>query len=401
MQPDVLILGGGAAGLSSAWHLARAGARVLLLEAEAQLGVHSSGQNAAILRTLIESPMRTRLARKAALSLHRPPVGFCEAPLIDPVGLLLTADAGLAADLAMWVQAAGAAPYAECEATAINGAEIARLLPHFQHPDGENATGLYMPGEGQIDISLLVDSFAKGARQAGAELRTSCAVAELLVAKEGDVPQITGARLTSGETIPCERVLLAAGAWAGKLGAQAGSELRFFPRRRHLFVTRNDDKINPRLPVVWNHGDAAQRRIFYMRPESGGMLLCACDEALIEPTSAYPNGVCPKDDSVLEDIARATQLFAPDFADAEIASWWSGWRTFSEDHDFALGADPKVAGLHWCAGLAGHGMTASFEAGRLAAASASEGLACESSDVLSGDDYGGTFAPKAYLSPSS
>ncbi len=395
MKPDVLILGGGAAGLSSAWHLSRAGARVLLLEAEPQFGVHSSGQNAAILRTLTNSPLVTRLTRKAAQSLHRPPEGFCELPLVDPIGLVLTADSTLAADLLSWQQAAGPAPYPECAGHPIDGAEIARLVPPYRHPDNGQAMGLHFPGEGQIDIALLLDSFAKGARLAGAELRTSCPVQELLLDQTASAPRVTGVRLVSGELIHCDRVLLAAGAWAGKLAAQAGSPLKFFPRRRHLCVTRGKSVVNPQTPIVWNHGEAAKGRTFYMRPESGGVLLCACDETLLEPSSNFPQGVCPRDEAVLEDVARAAELFAPELADAEVVSWWSGWRTFTEDHHFALGPDPKVVGLHWCAGLGGHGMTASFEAGRLAAASASKGLHSVDRAVLEGDDYEGLFTPSS------
>ncbi|MDG1498914.1 MAG: FAD-dependent oxidoreductase [Planctomycetota bacterium] len=392
MNPDVIILGGGVAGLSTAWHLARAGAKVLLLESEAQFGVHSSGQNAAILRTLIDSPALTRLARKSAESLFQPPAGFCESPLVDSVGLVLTEDESHTGDIESWIDAAGPSSSQANEPRKLDHAELAKLAPSLSLAGG--ASAYYFEDEGHIDIALLTDSFAKGARQAGAELRcgvTATAVETEVVA--GQV-RVKGVRLTDGSLISCDRVLLAGGAWAGNLGQEAGSNLDLFPRRRHLCVTRADSDIDSRQAIVWTHGDPGAGRIFYMRPESGGMLLCACDETLVAPDLGYPTGGCPKDAGVLEQVARAAASFAPNLAEAEVASWWAGWRTFTGDHAFALGTDADVAGLHWCAGLAGHGMTASFEAGRLAASSAAEGLYLANEDVLAGDDYGGAFEPK-------
>ena len=392
MNPDVIILGGGVAGLSTAWHLARAGAKVLLLESEAQFGVHSSGQNAAILRTLIDSPALTRLARKSAESLFQPPAGFCESPLVDSVGLVLTEDESHAGDIERWLDAAGPGSSLAKGPRKLDRAELAKLAPAYRLTDG--ASAYYFEGEGHIDIALLTDSFARGARQAGAELR--CGVTAAAVETEAIAGQarVKGVRLADGSSIPCKRVLLAGGAWAGNLGQEAGSSLDLFPRRRHLCVTRADHRIDSRQAIVWNHGDPGAGRIFYMRPESGGMLLCACDETLVAPDLGYPTGTCPKDAGVLEQVARAAASFAPSLAEAEVASWWAGWRTFTGDHAFALGADADVAGLHWCAGLAGHGMTASFEAGRLAAAGAAEGLHLVNGAVLNGDDYGGAFEPK-------
>ncbi|MFT6363836.1 MAG: glycine/D-amino acid oxidase-like deaminating enzyme [Planctomycetota bacterium] len=393
MNPDVIILGGGVAGLSTAWHLARAGAKVLLLEAEAQFGVHSSGQNAAILRTLTASPVLTRMARKSAESLFHPPDGFCESPLVDPVGLVLTEDESHTGELKRWLEAAGPGSTDSSAPRELAGAELARLAPSFQHRDGDRASAYYFEREGHIDIALLTDSFAKGARRAGAELRCGTTVVAVETEVMAGKPHVTGVRLADGSTISCDRVLLAGGAWAGKLGQAAGSNLGLFPRRRHLCVTRADASLDSRQAVVWNHGDPAQGRIFYMRPESGGMLLCACDETLVTPSYGYPTGACPKDPGVLESVATAAATFAPGLAEAEVTSWWAGWRTFTGDHDFALGEDAEVAGLHWCAGLAGHGMTASFEAGRVAAASAASGLQLADAAVLDGEDYGGAMAP--------
>jgi glycine/D-amino acid oxidase-like deaminating enzyme len=68
----------------------------------------------------------------------------------------------------------------------------------------------------------------------------------------------------------------------------------------------------------------------------------------------------------------------PRYAEAEVVTYWSGLRTFAEDRQPVLGADPRVPGLHWCAGLGGHGMTI----GLGAAQEVTKGLFNEKSSLL-------------------
>jgi glycine/D-amino acid oxidase-like deaminating enzyme len=405
MKCEVLIVGGGIAGLASAYALARAGVDTLLVEAASAFGTHSSAQNAAILRTLIGDPQLTAIGRNAGALLASPPPGFTPGPLIDPVGLLLTADRALAPDFAAWLEAAGPAPYAACEAHLVDAKEAARLAPHIHHPDraafapGE-AAAAWLPGEGHIDIAALVEGFARGAAHPGpdgrpARLLTAAPLPGLI---NGD-SKITGARLVDGRRIETERVLFTGGAWANGLAHEAGSPLRFAARRRHLAVCVPEPPtaVDPRWPIVWNHATAPGRS-FYARPEAPGLLLCACDETELAPSTGPHEGSCPRDASALEDVAHATGLFVPSFASAGVQSWWAGWRTFPTSSHvargrFTIGPDPEVAGLFWAAGLGGHGMTSSFEVGRLAARALVESLGREPADPLAGPDYGGAFRP--------
>ena len=90
MVRSVLIVGGGVAGLSSAWHLARAGGtRVHLVERADSFGTESSGKNAAVLRTATGDPIELELATRGARFLHQPTPGFSPHALVQPSGLIL------------------------------------------------------------------------------------------------------------------------------------------------------------------------------------------------------------------------------------------------------------------------------------------------------------------------
>jgi glycine/D-amino acid oxidase-like deaminating enzyme len=345
MTERILIVGGGVAGLATAWSLARRGVRgIVLLERERALALHSSRKNAAILRTATDDPQVEELARRGAEFLREPPRGFADRPLLDPCGVLIAlGDPG--AEPPAWERRA----LADGRAQEVDRARLASIAPHLAVPDARCAWFL---AEGRIDLDALLLGFERGAREAGVRIETDTGETQLL--RRAEV--IEGARLSDGRTIRAERTLIAAGGWAGRLAAAAGSRVRLRPTRRHLAVTEPDPRVDPRGPVVWVESDS-----FYARPEGGGLLLCACDEVDAEPDFA---GVVP---AVRNEVVMKAHRWLPGLAPHRIARCWSGVRTLTADGRFAIGADPEVPGLFWAAGLGGHGMLCAPAVGEIAA----------------------------------
>jgi D-arginine dehydrogenase len=343
-----LIIGGGIAGVSTAWQLAvqRREADVVLLEREPHLGMHSTARNAAILRTLASDPITTRLAAETARFLYAPPPGFTDLPLVDPQGLILTADAQAADVLgAQLKDLPGDVPV-----EALSASRLRLLVPAFDTPV---EAAHFFPRDGQIDIAALVAGFAKGAKAAGAALQRGTRVRDLIV----DAGRVVGARLDSGDEILAERTILASGGWASRIASAAGSSVRLRPTRRHLMITEPSAAVDRRWPVLWHMGEAE----FYCRPDSGGMLLCACDISDIDPDSQAT------DSSVRSEIASRVSRHLPSLENTGAAHFWSGVRTLTPDGRFAIGPDPDLPGLFWVAGLGGAGMCCSAAIGRVAA----------------------------------
>lgn len=345
---DIVILGGGVAGLSTAYHLATSGSAVsvCVVERNRQLAAESSALNAAILRTLDEDAVTTRIALRSARFLRHPPAGFSDVPLVDRRGLLLWPEKDGEAALAQCVAAIGP----ELRAEAVDRDRLHALHPLFE-PQAE--AGFYFADEGQIDIAALTAGFARGARRRGVAFMQGQGVALPWVERG----RVRGVRLREGARIEAARVVIAAGGWAGALGRTAGSRVRLRPTRRHLLVTRPNPAVDPRWPVAWQLGADG----FYARPESGGMLLCGCDV-----TDADPDAFS-RDGAACELIARKAARLLPELVQAGVGHFWCGLRTLSADGRFVVGADGDVEGLHWVAGLAGAGMVCSAEVGRLAA----------------------------------
>lgn len=344
---DVLIVGAGIAGLATAWWLVREapGTRVVLLERSAGLGTGSSGRSAAILRTFGPDPVTNAVARAGARWLERPE-GLAGAPLRTPCGLLLGASGPLAVTLLDWVDRDPEAPVERLTALA-----ALTVAPHLcAAPD----LALHFPTEGRIEVDALLGGLASALERAGVPIELETTVESLLTA--GD--RVEGVRLSDGRERRAARTVLAAGGWAGALGRRGGSRVVLQPTRRHLLATAPDPAIDARWPVVWLEDEGV-----YTRPEDGGLLACACDTEPWDPDVREPFAVEPdREDDIRRACARAFRTPL-----AATTRLWSGIRTLTPDERFAIGPDPDLVGLHWVAGLGGHGMTSGLEVGRLAA----------------------------------
>lgn len=346
MRAETLILGGGIAGLATARALAsRQGAGVVLLEAEATLGAHSTGRNAAILRTAIDAPATRALALETAEGLRTPPADLGKAPFVDGRGLVLL-EGQPAAPLPRWH--ADHADRGAVEPLTLE--ELATRLPAFV-PEGSRAW--WLPAGGRIEIVRLRDALTRAAKAGGVTLRTDTRVARLRRDLNGPV---TGVELVDGSRIEAERIVVAAGGWAARLARSIGAACPARPTRRHLFVTVPDANVDPDAPIVWDDVQG-----FYARPEDGGLLVCLSDQDDCDPDACLPD---PMFWRVME---RKLATCVPALAGARRDRGWAAMRTLTEDDTPIVGPDPQVPGLFWAAGLGGHGMSVSLALGRLAA----------------------------------
>ncbi|HEX9008901.1 MAG TPA: FAD-dependent oxidoreductase, partial [Holophagaceae bacterium] len=207
-RAEVAIIGGGIAGLSTAFHLARSGqGGIVLLDREDQPGTYASGHNAAIARSLTGRPEHSALTVEGRRRL-------AEAGLLTPGGgLLLSVEAGPLDGL-------------EAEARSL-GVEVRRGAGS-PLPGLKAAEHLVIPGDGLIDTAGLLRHCAEGARAGGADLRFGCALTGL-------ERTASGFRLeTDRGPLEARSLVVAAGAWAGEVGRWVGSGLSFTPLRRSL-----------------------------------------------------------------------------------------------------------------------------------------------------------------------
>lgn len=346
MPLRIVVVGGGIAGLASAWWLARRGHRVTLVEQEAAPGVHASGRNAGLVRHVVGDPHLLELGRRGAALLREPPPELAPGPLSRRTGSVLLAGEREGPALE------AAARHARDLGVAVDvrAAGTEQVLGVRPEP---GMLAIHTPDDALARPEEVVDALSAACARAGVTARLGREAA--LVTRAGHVEAVR----VGPDELPCDVAVNAAGPWAARLGAAAGgADIALAALRRHLFVAIGFG--GARAPWVWD-----VERGLYARPwdhfAPDALLLCACDEEERPPEDAQP------EPDARERLAAVLSRAAPALLDLEVRLAWAGLRTFAPDRRFVVGWDPCVAGLFWVAGLGGHGLTSGLGVGELVA----------------------------------
>lgn len=326
---ETVIVGAGFAGVSTAYHLARRGARgVLVLDKEAAAGMQASGRNAGLLRQSSDDPEIAALLQRGARAARR--------ALLDVPGSIQRTGSLI---LGGGIERLTRGPRARM----LDASEVVR---------GLHGKALYDPDDSVVDPQAFLGVFLEGARGRG----VTFGFGESVTAVRTVRGRIEGVE-TTRRKIAAKTLVVAAGAWAGEVAALAGSNgIAIEPRRRHLFrggIGRPEGKS---WPFVWN-----EEKGVYFRPEGDGMLLSPCDA---EPHPAAEPEIDP---ARRDELARKVADVFGALGEWRLGPGWACLRTFAKDERFVIGPDPRVAGLFWVGALGGHGMTSAWAVGRLAA----------------------------------
>lgn len=336
----VAIVGGGLAGLATAWALAERGCGdVVVLERDDVLCAHASGRNAAMCRALAEDDDWTALTAAGAAFLRRPPAGFSPVPLVDDRGAVLLAEGSVRDELVARARRFSI----RCEP--VTPADVARRWPGLELA----RPGVWFPDDGNIELAALIDAYAAGARAAGARIATG---AEVLAIDPGS--SAGGVRVvTARGTVQAAQVVIAAGPWADEVATRAAAApLGLVSRRRHIVSLRA--AAGRDAPILWNvDGDE-----WYVRPAGPELWASACDSDVVAPGDVTP---------LVTAVASTRARLPPALAATEVARVWACQRTFASGAP-VVARDAAQAWLVRTAGLGGHGVTASAAIGRAAAA---------------------------------
>jgi glycine/D-amino acid oxidase-like deaminating enzyme len=331
---DVVIVGGGIAGLSLASALAGK-CSVAMLEAEHSLAYHTSARSA---RQLIPSygPPAVQELTVRTLELLAASDAELPVPVLSPRSFMLIGD-----EATVRREASG-------HMHRISHAEAMELCPVLL-PDSFTAAGLDTGSFGCNAPVLLADHRQR--------------------AEAGGVDILTGARVHSAqrlgsgwelgagqEAFRAAVVVNAAGAWADELAVLSGVErLGLQPYRRTAAIVDVERPLPAGSPMV-----AAADDTFYFRPDG--------EQVLISPAESVPSGpedARPFPGDVEALITRLNTITTLGIRGVRKA--WTGLRTEAADGVPVVGFDAEAPGFFWLAGQGGYGFQTSSGIAELAA----------------------------------
>ncbi len=331
---DVVVIGAGIVGASSAWHLASRGLDVIVLDGEAAPAMGSTGKSAAGVRVQFTTEANIRLSMYS-LPVYREfehrfghDIGYRD------IGYLLLVphekwDGHLRS---VELQRSLGAP------VDVLGVDDAQ---HYVDFDAEGLAGTtYGPWDGVIDPHLVTHAWVAMGKELGVTYRLNTPASQ--IARRG-----SGWEVRSGdEIIHCGHVVNACGAWSAGVASLAGLEVPVGPKRIQIFLSAPHD--DPRtFPLTIDLATGV-----YLRSE-GDRVLFGLDD--LEQEFGFSEGV---EEEWLEHVLLTGVTRFPWWEDLGIdrkGSWW-GYYGVSPDNSPIIGFNPGAEGWVDACGFSGHGI---------------------------------------------
>jgi glycine/D-amino acid oxidase-like deaminating enzyme len=394
-QTDVVVIGGGVIGLTSALFLAERGVKVVLLE-KGEIACEQSSRNWGWCRQAVRDPREFDLIREA-LRLWRGMNERCQADTgFRTAGILFAARSE--ADEAQYHEWSGKAALAGIETRLVCGPELAQLL---RGDTDLPKSALYCDSDGRAEPQWAGPAFAHSARRHGATLLTRCAARGI---------ETAGGRLSAVVTergvVKCSAVVVAGGAWSRRILRDLNVLLPQLKVRAS--VARTTVIENGPVPALWDGHTAFRKRadggytiadgthivvpltpdcfrfflpyVPMLKLEWKGVRLKLDERFLTEWQEAAPvpwDRPSPyegmrvldphPDQKYLDTLLTRLRSRYPAFAGACITQSWAGFIDVTPDLIPVISEVEKVPGLIVATGFSGHGFGISPGAGHLVA----------------------------------
>ncbi|MDR3496769.1 MAG: FAD-binding oxidoreductase [Ancalomicrobiaceae bacterium] len=394
-EADVVIVGGGIIGVSTALYLAERGLKVVLAE-KGHIGGEQSSRNWGWCRQAVRDPRENELAREALQlwpGIEERTGGACGFKI---TGILFSAAEN--GDEAYFERCIAEGRAVGIDQRMLTPAEVAELVPGGATP---TRPALYSPNDGRAEPQKAAPAIAEAARRAGATILTDCAVRGI---------ELGGGKVIAAVTergrITTSNVVVAGGAWTRRILADLGIDIPQLKVRSSVMRTSPVEAAPE--PAFWGGNYAFRRRfdggytvaggmasIAYVVPDSfrfffqylpalkadyanlkmrfGSRFFTEWREAAARPydrISVYEETrvLDPAPDiPYLRGALKRLQIHYPAFNDARMVQAWAGFIDVMPDAIPIISGVDAISGLVVATGFSGHGFGIGPGAGHLIA----------------------------------
>lgn len=333
---NVVIVGGGVMGASTAFHLAEAGVSdVVLLERES-LASGSTSKAAGGVRANFSDAINIALGKRSLAAFENFPVRPGQEIDLKQPGYLFLLDGSQ--DLAAFEASVALQNEMGVASRIIDVAEAKRLSPLI-NTDGLLAA-VFSPRDGHCTPESVVLGYATAARRYGAKIMTHTAVTGIDI----DAGRAITTVHTASGSIRTGTVISAAGPWTAQIGDMVGTSLPVTPLRRQIVVTGPVDGLPADLPFTIDFATG-----FYFHREGPGLLMGIADK------SETPGFKFERTDDWLPLLTQAIDHRAPTILDYPIHTGWAGLYEVTPDENAIIGESSEISRLLYASGFSGHG----------------------------------------------
>lgn len=363
---EILVIGGGGAGCSTALHLAERKVPCVLLE-RGLLGGQASGVNYGGVRQQGRHPTELPLARRSHEIWRR---------LKDWIGtdcefhasghLKLARDDAEEAELVAYAKMA--------REYGLELRLIGRNAIHAEYPffGPKVVAGSHAPDDGQANPRLLAPALARAARERGAEIHENAEIVEL--ARDGDLFR---AHTADGRSVVSRVLVNCAGYWGGDIAAKFGEPVPIAVLTPNLCVTEPLPYfLVPNLGVVGGNA--------YARQIARGNVIFGGGDGEGDPVALRSR---PLPEPTLEAMRLVSGLI-PRLAEAHVIRTWTGMDGVMPDHIPVMGFSRTTPGLIHAFGFSGHGFQLGPGVGAVLAELAVEGRTSTPIDAFAIERFG-------------
>jgi heterotetrameric sarcosine oxidase gamma subunit len=354
----IVIVGGGIAGCSTAYHLAQLGERDVLLLEQGKLTSGTTWHAAGLVgqmrpnrnMTLMSKygiELYARLEAETGLATGWKQCGSVNVARTRERMMMLRKQRALARSFGV-----------ECHE--ISPAQAGERFPLMRTDDLQGA--LWLPGDGKVNPADLCMSLARGARQRGVRIMEGVEVTGVRMERG----QVEGVVTGQGE-VRCEVLVNCAGQWARQFGALAGVNVPLYSAEHFYVVTGRITGVHPMLPVMRDPDG-----YIYYKEEVGGLVMGGFEPRAkpwtVDPIpNTFQFQLLDEDWDQFEVLMASAMHRTPCLQTAEIKMLLNGPESFTPDGNFILGEAPQARNYFVAAGFNSAGIANSGGAGRLLA----------------------------------
>ena len=361
-QAQVVVVGGGIAGASTAYHLAKLGCTDVVLLEQGKLTCGTTWHAAGLVGQLRATRNATRMSRYG-IELY----STLEAETGLATGWKQCGSLNVAKTperLKLLKRQMARARSFGIEFEFITPAEAGDMYPLMRTDDLSGA--VWIPGDGKANPTDLTQSLAKGARFGGVRIVEDAHVTGIVVEKGA----VAGVRYRHGgdeRYFRCETIVNCAGQWARDFGKLAGVNVPLFPAEHFYVVTRPIPGVHPDLPVMRDPDG-----YIYYKEEVGGLVMGGFEPVakpwkVTQIPDRFEFQLLPEDWDQFEPLMTNAIHRTPCLETAEIRMLLNGPESFTPDGNFILGETPELRRYFVCAGFNSAGIANAGGAGRLIA----------------------------------